>query len=231
MKTTRIWERTSRLYLLPFRYPALWGLSGAYAAVLYVALLRAGLLEIESPFWVLSVGALLLVSPLYHALLLPATAGALRGERADWRGVLSTAAVAYPRLLIGELIVGAAAAAGGMLLLIPGVYVGLRLVYYKQAIVLDGLPWTAALRRSMERTIEWRPIARLFSHFVVLYGGALGADWLLAVYASNTALHIGSVVASALLLGWLNVLVTASYVRRRDDEEASTARDEPTARR
>jgi hypothetical protein len=101
----RIWERFRRGLLLPLRFPALLALSVGYSGLLYAAGLKAGFLDVRNPYWVLSVGGLLLLSPIYHALLLPAIASALRGTRADWRAVLSDARDLFPRLFLGEIVV------------------------------------------------------------------------------------------------------------------------------
>jgi hypothetical protein len=212
----RTWDRTSRLLLLPFRFPAILVLSLVYAGALYAAILQAGLLDIANPFWVLSAGALLLLSPIYHALLLRTIDSALRGIRVDWRAALADWPSAFPRLLLGEILVGVAVALGGLLLVIPGIYVGMRLIYYKQAIVLGRAPTTEALRDSVRHTDDWRLIVGLFVGLAALYGCVLGLDTLLVATAPSAAVHIGSVVGSALLLAWMNVLVTASYVRCRD---------------
>lgn len=186
-------------------------LSVVYAAVLYAAVLRAGLLEVGNPYWVLSAGGVLLLSPIYHALLLPAIGSALRGDRADWRAALAGWPRLFPGLVLGELVVGVAVIAGSLLLLIPGIYLGMRLIYYKQAIVLEGVPAVGALRESVRRTAKGRVTVRLFLQLSVLYGCTFGLDLLLMQQAPPAVVHVGSVVGSALLLVWMNALVTASH--------------------
>ncbi len=220
----RIWESASRVLLFPFRRPSLLLLSVVYSGLLYAAVLRAGILDVANPYWVLSVGALLLLSPIYHALLLPAIERALRGAPADWRSALRAWHVSFPRLFVGELVVGAAVVVGGLLFLIPGIYAGMRLIYYKQSIVLDREPIGAALRASAQATADQRSTVGLFFRLAALYGCILGLDTLFIAYAPDAAVHVGSVLGSALLLVWMNVLVTTSYVRSRDEAELERSR-------
>jgi hypothetical protein len=210
----RIWERLRSGLLLPFRFPELLALSVGYSGLLYAASLRAGFLDVRNPYWVLSVGGLLLLSPIYHALLLPAIATALRGTRADWRAVLDDARDLFPRLFLGEVVVGAAVVAGGLLLLIPGIYVGMRFIYYKQSIVFERRSAIPALRESLRLTLDWRSTVGLFLCLAVLCGSTVGLDSLLVARAPGLAIHVGAVTGTALLLVWMNVLVTSAYVNR-----------------
>ncbi len=206
------WERLRRSLALPFRFPALLVLSVGFSGLLYAASLAAGFLDVRNPYWVLSVGGLLLLSPIYHAALLPAIAGALRGERADWRAVLGDGQSLFQRLFLGEVVVGAAVIAGGLLFLIPGIYVGMRFVYYKQAIVFERTSTLSALRGSLRLTRDGRLTFRLFVGLAALYGCALGLDALLAALAPMPVVHLGAVVGTGLLLTWMNVLVTSTYI-------------------
>jgi len=212
-----IWKRLRRSLLLPLRFPALLALSVGYSGLLYAASLQAGFLDVWNPYWVLSVGGLLLLSPIYHALLLPAIASALRETRMDWRAVLSDTQDLFPRLFLGELVVGAAVIAGGLLLLIPGIYIGMRFIYYKQSIVFERKSAIPALRESLRVTLDWRSTVGLFFCLAALYGVAVGLDSLLTTFASDVVVHVGSVAGTALLLVWMNVLVTSSYVNRKDE--------------
>ena len=216
----RIWGRLRAGLLLPLRFPALLAVSVGYSGCLYAASLQAGFLDVQDPYWVLSVGGLLLLSPIYHALLLPAIASALRGTRADWRAVLGDARDLFPRLFLGEVVVGAAVIAGGLLLLIPGIYVGMRLIYYKQSIVFERRSAIYALRESLRMTLDWRSTFGLFLCLAALYGCTVGLESLLVVRAPSLLVHFGAVIGTALLLVWMNVLVTLSYVGRQGEGKA-----------
>lgn len=214
--------RLRRGLLLPFRSPALWVFCACYSGLLYVANLQAGFFDVHSPFWVLSVAFLLLLSPVFHALLIPAIGSALLGTRVNWHAVLVDVVNLYPRLFLGELIVGAMVVVGGMLFLIPGIYVGMRFIYYKQAIVFGRRPAVAALRESFRATVDWRLTLGLFACLAALYAGGVGLDSLLVAHAPGSATHIGTIAGTSLLLVWMNVLVTASYVDRNGEGEASS---------
>ncbi len=211
------WERLRRVIALPFRFPALLAVSVGYSGLLYVVSSKAGFLDVRNPYWVLSVGGVLLLSPIYHAVLLPAIAAALRGGRADWRAVLGEGQNLFQRLFYGEIVVGAAVIAGGLLLLIPGIYIGMRFVYYKQTIVLERTSTITALRKSLRVTRDGRLTFWLFVGLAALYGCAVGFDALLVNLAPMPVVHVGAVVGTGLLLTWMNVLVTSTYVDRADD--------------
>jgi hypothetical protein len=217
VKTTPIWERLKRSLLLPLRFPTVLVLSVAYSGLLYAASLQAGLLDVRSPYWVWSVASLLLLSPVLHAILIPMIAASLHGARVQWRTVLGDAVMLFPRLFLGELIIGAAVIAGGLLFLLPGIYIGMRFIYYKQAIILGRRSVGAALRESLRSTADWRPTGGLLICLVALYGAAVGLDSALVAFAPATVIHIGAVAGSSLLLAWLNVLITSAWIDREGD--------------
>lgn len=189
----------------------MFALSLGYSGLLYAASLKAGFLDVRSPYWVVSAGGLLLLSPVYHGVILPAIASALRGERIAWRGALRPAFDRFARLFLGELVVGAAVIVGALLLVLPGVYIGMRWIYYKQAIVLGGMPLSEAVRESIRKSRDGPSTVRLFVSLAGLYGCAVGLDALLVRYATEPVVHLGAVVATALALTWMNVVVTSQY--------------------
>jgi len=211
VKTMRAWETLRRSLTLPFRCPAVLAISIGYAGLLYAASLRAGYTEIRSPYWVLSVAGLLLLSPIYHALVLPMIARDQCRESVHGGSVVEDVLITFPRFFIGEIVVAAAVAVGAMLFLIPGVYVGMRLVYYKQEIALKRQPVGDALRASYQRTRDGRTTSRLFAGLVILCGSAIGVNTALALLGSSSVVHVGSIVCTGVLLAWMNALVTASY--------------------
>jgi membrane-anchored glycerophosphoryl diester phosphodiesterase (GDPDase) len=104
--------------------------------------------------------------------------------------------------------------AGGALLLIPGIYVGMRFIYYKQSIVFERRSAIPSLRESLRMTRDWRSTVGLFLCLAALYGCTAGLDSLLVTYVPSLVVHVIAVVGTALLLVWMNVLVTSSYVDR-----------------
>ena len=218
----RTWETVRRLLLVPFRFPGILAVSMAYSGLLYATSLHASFLDIRNPYWVLSVGALLLSSPIYHTVVVPmidAVSGDRSSEPVKWRIVIEHAYGAFPWLLLGEIAVAAAVATGSLLLVLPGIYIGMRLVFYKQAIILEQRVLSDALRRSLQLTQRRGAMGRLFVGLSVLHGCAIGLDLLLASVASNAVIHVGAVIGTGLLLAWINTLVTASYAPLAGDGE------------
>ncbi len=212
----RIWKRHRAWLALPIQRPSLLAPSIVYAGLLHMVGTQVGLLDIQNPYWVLGVGGLLLLSPVYHALLLPGIASTFGGEIVDWRTAVRSLHIPFARLFVGEIVVAAAVIAGGFLLLIPGIYIGMRLIYYKQAIVFGEHSVAGAFRESFRRTTDVRSTLGLFGVLAVLYGCAIGLDTLLVAFAPNLILHVGGILGTALLLTWMNVAVTAAYSKPVD---------------
>jgi len=209
-----IWERTRRGLLLPFRFPGLLVLSVAYSGLLYGASWQTGLLDMSSPTWVASVAALLLLSPIYHALVLPGIHAALRMQPAGWRGITQDTLSRFAPLFVGQLVSGVAVLVGALLLVVPGIVIGMRLIYYKQSIVFERRAPSVALRESLAVSRDVRSTVFLFLALVVLYGAAVGLDVLLTLQGPSIAVHVGAVLGTALLILWMNILVTEAYFSR-----------------
>ncbi|MEN6370018.1 MAG: hypothetical protein ABFD77_10050 [Thermotogota bacterium] len=199
-------RRTARRAL----HPAVLGSSLLYAAALYAAGLNAGILDIEASLWVVTVAATLLLSPLYHGFVLQ---WAAVGEGAP-KAVGSTTIAAFPRLFVGQLLVGAGAVIGAVALIVPGVYFGVRTVLYKQAIVLEGAKPIQAVRTSFQRTADGKTALWASLALIVFYGVMLGIDALLTLLHSEVAIGVFSVAVSGALLALLNTLLTDLYTVR-----------------
>ena len=191
-------------------HPAILGSSLVYAGALYAVGLNAGILDIEASFWVVTVAVTLLLSPLYHGFVLPWAAAGDGRPKAP----ASTAMAAFPRQFVGQLLVGAGAVIGAVALIVPGVYIGVRAVLYKQAIVLDEARTVAAVRTSFKRTADGKTALWATIALVVFYGVMLGIDALLTLLDSALATGILSVAVSGVLLAVLNTLLTDLYVER-----------------
>jgi hypothetical protein len=191
-------------------HPAVLGSSLLYAAALYAVGLNAGILDIEASFWVVTVAATLLLSPLYHGFVLQWTAVAVGRPAA----VGATTIAAFPRLFIGQLLVGAGAVIGAVALIVPGVYFGVRAVLYKQAIVLEGAKPVQAVRTSFKRTADGKTALWASIALVGFYGVMLGVDVLLTLLHSEVAIGVLSVAVSGALLALLNALLTDLHIVR-----------------
>lgn len=224
---TMNWPKLLTELKFPLRRPAWLLLSFLYTGVLYAASLQAGLLDIGSSFWILTAAAALLLSPIYHAVLIPwmltarseiseagsaATSGigASNGAREIRVDVERT----FARLVIGEILVNALVVAGVLVFLVPGIYFGIRLVFYKQEIIAGDSSPVAAMRQSFRRTADWRFGLVVFAVLASCYALVTGIDLLLLMVAPPWLVHAGSVTASALLLLYVNSFVTVFYASR-----------------
>jgi len=208
------WPRILSELRFPFQRPQWFLLSLVYTGLLYAASLRAGLLDVGNSFWILTAAAALLLSPIYHAVLIPWMAAARSGGSREGLAARKDLERAFARLVVGELLVNALVIAGAFLFLLPGIYFGVRLIFYKQAILLDDLAPAAAMRESFRRTGDWRLALALFGGLAACYAMATGFDFLLLVAAPLWLVHVGSVIVSATLLLYVNALITASYCAR-----------------
>ncbi len=200
-------------------HPAVLGASLLYAGVLYVAGLSAGVLDIEAPFWVAAVAAVLLFSPLYHGFVIPWLAADGRRPRALGAAVLAN----FPRLFVGQLLLGAGVVLGLVALILPGVYLGIRGVLYKQAIVLEGATPVDALRSSFRETADGRTVGLAAAALGVFYGVAVGSDLLAGSLDSPIARGVLSVAVSGCLLAVVNALLTDLHARHPADPPMESA--------
>ena len=209
--TTVNWPKIRSELRFPFRRPQWLLVSLVYTGVLHAASLRAGLLDIGSSFWILTAGTVLLLSPIYHAVVIPWMVAARSERPSDDPAARVDVERVFPRLVVGELLVNALVIAGAFVFLLPGIYFGMRLAFYKQAILVDDKAPVAAMRESFRRTAEWRLALGLFGALAVFYGVATGVDFLLIIVAPTWLLHVGSVAVSAVLLLYVNGFITTSY--------------------
>lgn len=194
-------------------HPAVLGASLVYSGVLYVAGLSAGILDIETPFWVVTVAAVLLFSPLYHGFVIPWIAA--DGGRPKALGAAMIAS--FPRLFVGQLLLGGGVVVGLLVLILPGVYLGMRGVLYKQAIVLEGATPVGALRSSFRKTADAGTVVFVAAALGLFYGVAVGSDLLASLLGSPVARGVLSVAVSGCLLAVVNALLTDLHALRSAD--------------
>ena len=209
-----------RSALALWRDPGLLLVSLGFMAVQYVTGLKAGVLDIQSPWWILTMAVILLGSPLVHTWLIIRSRALFERQRVALRSALSQMAPCFVRLLLGEIVVNALVLGGLVAFLIPGVYIGIRLIYYKQAIIIEHLSLSAALFRSAEFTVEWRTV------FAIL--GQVTPIWTIsfAVVAAATFFEFGIAgdvlitLGSAVSFAWVNAFLTLRYRNRSAMSEA-----------
>jgi len=205
-------RRIKWIVSLPFRQPALLVASLLFSGILYVANMQASIYDIHSSKWVITMAVFILLSPLFHGVVILLVRGVERGEAiSPWRALSQTAAF-YPRLVVGEILVNLVVVAGLFLFILPGIYVGLRFIFYKQAILIDQTAGTAALQTSLRRTPGWRIPLVLILLLAPFYGLVILIGYLVTQYSLGAFGEGLAAAASALTLVWTNALLTSLYL-------------------
>jgi len=202
---TRI-RRAARLLA---RVPSVGVVAIVYSAAIQAASFRADVIDLSSRWWVATAALILLLSPLVHAFVIHRTFAALR--RIPFR-LRDLPVESFGSLVAGELLVNAAVVIGSVFFLLPGVYVGLRLIYYKQAIVLHKARLAAAVRESLLLTTDGRRLLWMFLVLAASYCVPLGIELLALPAADALWVHAVAVLISAAFVAWINVYVTLSFV-------------------
>jgi len=209
------WRRLLSELRFPFQHPEWFILTLVYSGILHGASLRADLFDIGDPFWILTAGVVILLSPIYHAMLLPGMIARRCAAGDVMRGARSPVESTLARLIVGELMVNALVIAGALVFLLPGIYLGVRLAFYKHEIIAHDRPATLAIRDSFAKTRDGRTALLIFGALGVCYGTAFGIDaLLLGSTTSPWLIHAGSIGVSTLLLVYVNSFITARYCTR-----------------
>ncbi len=206
--------QVKRLVRIAFLDPYLITLSLAFSTVLFATNQQANLYDIQNPRWVITMGVLILLSPVAHSFFLTRVRAVLGKGNGSLRDGMGASAAFYSRLVGGEVVVSLIAAAGLFLLLLPGIYLGVRLSLYKQAILFDGKTMTAALRESMARTASWPVIGMIFLLFTLLYGMEVLVGYLAGTFLAEGWGIVIAVIAAALGFSGINTFLSAIYFVR-----------------
>jgi hypothetical protein len=183
-----------------------------FVVILYAMDSQATLYEVENPKWILSMGTFILLSPIFNGMFILLVHGERRGEPLTLSQALTRVLPCYGQLVAGEIMVNLGVFVGFLLLFIPGAYLGLRLIFYKQAIVIDGASGTAGMRTSLAMTQNWHDLAALLRFLAILYAPTF------LIVGATVALPLGSIgswiarVVSVLTFAWVNTLLTDLYV-------------------
>lgn len=123
--------------------------------------------------------------------------------------------------LIGALILASFAIIGGfILLIIPGIFLTVRLALVSQACVVEGRGGMSAFKRSMELTDGsfWK----FFGLIIVLWGLAIMADYGLNIVLNPDTLsyQLSSFGLQLLLTAYGSAVWVVAYLERRCDLEA-----------
>jgi hypothetical protein len=213
---TTILQRIRQTARLLVRVPSIGAAALAYCGVIHLSSLQADLLDISDPWWVVTVGLVLLVSPVYHAFVIGKTASLVAGEAYSIRSVPMES---FGDLVVGELLVNACVILGSALFLLPGIYVGLRSIYYKQLIVLHKSRSVAAIQQSFRMTVAPRVILQMFLLLSIAYCIPLAVDFLLMPVTQALWAHFVAIVLSTLFVAWVNVYITLTFGEIAGHEE------------
>jgi len=209
-------DRSRQVVRLLTRAPLIGLASLAYSSVIHLSSLRADLLDVGDPWWIVTVGLVLLLSPVYHALAIGKTAALVRGEAFSLRHLPLES---FGELVAGELLVNAFVVLGSALFLLPGIYVGLRSIYYKQIIILHKSRSVAAIRQSFSMTVAPRVVFQMFLLLAVAYCIPLSIDYLLPPATQAWWIHPIAVLVSTSFIAWVNVYITLLFVELVGHEE------------
>lgn len=212
MTIAQLSRQTARLLI---HVPSIGIASLVFSIATHLASLRADLLDIANPWWILTVGLVLLASPLYHALVISRVAAHV--EKRDF-SVLDVPLEAFGGLVLGEILVNAGVILGGALLVLPGMYIGLRAAFYKQAIVLHKTSASDGIRASFRLTAEPRILARLLMLMAAAYCLPIAIDFLLTPASQGPWIHPVAVLVSTVFLAWINVAVTMQFLELASHE-------------
>jgi hypothetical protein len=205
-------NRISRILATPFRRPSLLAIAALASGILYALNKQASIYDIKDPKWVVSMAGFILLSPLFNGVFIAFVRRSAPKQSTALKQAWNSTLEAYPRLMLAGVLVNLAVVAALFLFVLPGIYLGLRLSFYKQVLLIERGTILDGIRKSLQRTRGWRMPLRLLFSLSPFYG-------LLALGASlETRYPIGALgdalilILSALTFAWTNVLLTDLYV-------------------
>jgi hypothetical protein len=177
---------------------------------------------------------ILVVTPLVTAMTVHVVRKAAEDGRASAREAAAVGIEVFPKLLVAIALVGLGVFFGFLALIVPGIILAVRWVVVSQAVVIEGLSGTVALRRSFELTRD-----RFWSSFLVLFVllllvGVMSAVFLIpleyaAEQADTMALSLlGQIISSVFTLPLVAVAYTLLYYSLLA-EKGEVAPAEPSA--
>lgn len=214
-------ERSKQAARLLIQVPSIGLASLVYSSAIHLSSLRADLLDITDPFWVVTIGLIILLSPIYHLLVIGKVDAFLRDESLPLRTLPMEA---FGDLVLGELLVNALVVLGSAFLFLPGIFIGLRAIYYKQIIILHKARPVEAIRESFGLTKAPRVVMRIFLLLAASYCLPLALDYLLAPITQAWWIHPTGILVSTSFIAWVNVYITLSF----SELVASSAGDQDT---
>jgi len=124
-------------------------------------------------------------------------------------------------MVIGELLVNALVVVGSAFFFLPGIYIGLRSVYYKQIIVLHKARPIDAIRESFRLTRSPREVFRIFLLLAASYSLPLAIEYMLTPMTEAWWIHPIGVFVSTTFIAWINIYITLSFCDVASSQAAS----------
>lgn len=201
---------------MPFLRPVLLVWALVFVGVFYFVNLQASLYDITNPRWVVTMACLILLSPLFNGVFILLVHARQERQALSLGGAAAKTFTAYVPLVMGEVVVNLIVVAGGLFFVLPGIYLGLRLIFYKQEMLIGGERHTMnALRKSLARTTDWRRILSLLGALSLFYSPTVVVFFL----PVSLFWDLVAVLLSAFVFAWTNVFLTLMYQAK----EASAA--------
>jgi len=201
-------ERSRQAARLLMQAPAIGLASLAYSGAIHIASLRADLLDITDPWWVVTIGLVLLLSPIYHIVVIGMVDAFHREESCPLR---TLPVETFGDLVLGELLVNALVVLGSALFFLPGIYIGLRSIFYKQIIILHKARPLEAIRESFKLTMPPRVVLQVFLLLAASYCLPLLIEYLLAPITQAWWIHPVGILVSTSFIAWVNVYITLAF--------------------
>ena len=175
----------------------------------------AGNEEITTVFWQALIYFLLY--PFYAGAMILFLAKSTRHETTGYGQLLRESSALWWPLLMLTLIVGIAVLFGFALLILPGIWIAIRLSFAEIYLVVEGLSPLAALRKSHEATREvfWLILAIVVILNVPLIGLSILLDFLVDASGGGSVLKIITESIVAFLGLFVNVAVFRIYLLQK----------------
>jgi hypothetical protein len=199
--------------LEPFQKPYLLVWAFTYSGLIYLLNLQASLYDIGNPRWVLTMAGIILLSPFFNGGFILLLRAGYSGQRLGFVEAIAQVVPAYGSLVLGQVLVSLIVGIGLMFFVLPGIYFGLRLIFYKQELLIAGKRGTEALKMSMVRTRQPGLKQVLFLYLSIAYlpvALSTAAAFFLPV---SLLWDVLAVFSSALVFAWSNILVTRIYLQ------------------
>ncbi len=199
--------------LEPFQKPylLLWALTSS--GLLYLLNLQASIYDIGNPHWVFTMAGMILLSPFFNGGFIFLLRAGYSGQRLPLATAIKQVLPAYGSLVLGELLVNIIVGLGAILFVFPGIYFGLRLIFYKQEMLIAGARGIAALKMSIVRTSISGRNQVLFLYLSIAYLPAALSTVVAFFFPMNSLWDALAILSSALVFAWSNILVTRIYLQ------------------